>query len=182
MANVDLDALEARARSAYERRRWRLGAQAASPALVMAGICVALGGRPWVTLATGAVLAVLIAKATQHGRAASRAVIPGLLTGALPLLVGLIACRVPHACAAGLCVSWCAPLCLTAGAAAGLVLGVRAKRAPVDRRPSLLVATGIAVLAGSLGCLVVGLGGVVGMFLGLSLGAVVGLVPRPHHS
>lgn len=125
-------------------------------------------------------MAAVIARATHHGREASRAVIPGLLTGALPLLVGLIACRVPHACGAGLCVSWCAPLCLTAGGLAGLVLGVRAKRAP--RRASMFVATTIAVLAGSLGCLVVGLGGVVGMVLGMSLGATVGLVPRQRHS
>lgn len=178
MADVDLDTLEARARSAYERGRWRTGAQAAWPALVMAGICVALGGQPLATLTIGVALAVVIAMATHRGRNASRAVIPGLLTGALPLMVGLIACRVPHACAAGLCVSWCAPLCLTAGALAGLFLSVRTKRASVERRPSLLVAAGIAVLAGSLGCLVVGLGGVVGMLLGLSAGATVGLIPR----
>jgi hypothetical protein len=178
MANVDLDVLEAQARSAYERGRWRIGAQAAWPALVMASICVALGGRPLATLMLGLVLAVVIAIATHRGREAARAVIPGLLTGALPLMVGLIACRVPHACAAGFCVAWCAPLCLTAGALAGLFLGVRAKRAPVERRPSLLVATSIAVLAGSLGCLVVGLGGVVGMLLGLSVGATAGLIPR----
>lgn len=182
MANVDLEALQARARSAYEHGRWRLGIQAAWPALVMAGICVALGGRPLATLVLGAILATVIAKATHYGREASRAVIPGLLTGALPLIAGLMACRVPHNCGVGLCVSWCAPLCLTAGGLAGLVLGVRVKRSPVARRPSLLVATSIAILAGSLGCLVVGLGGVVGMLLGLSVGATVGLVPRQRHS
>lgn len=180
MGNVDLSELEARARAAYERGRWRLGVQAAWPALVMAGICVALGGRPLASLGLGAALALVIAIATHRGGEAARAVIPGLLTGALPLTVGLIACRVPHACAAGLCVSWCAPLCLSAGAIAGLFLGVRAKRAPIERRASLLVSTSIAVLAGSLGCLVVGLGGVVGMLLGLSVSAtVVGLMPRP---
>jgi hypothetical protein len=178
MANVDLDALQARARAAYERDRWRLGIAAAWPALVMAGICVTLGGRPLATLAIGAVLALLIAKATQHGRGAARAVIPGLIGGALPLVAGLVACRVPHVCAPGLCVSWCAPLCLAAGALAGVVLAVRSKRASADQRPSLLVASSIAVLAGSLGCLVVGLGGIVGMFLGLAVGTTVGLVPR----
>jgi hypothetical protein len=182
MTNVDLDALEARARSAYERSRWRLGAQAAWPALIMAGICVALGGRPLATLVMGAILAGVIAKATHHGREASRAVIPGLLAGALPLLAGLIACRVPHACGMGLCLSWCAPLCLAAGGLAGLLLGIGTNRAPLDRRHSMFVATSIALLAGSLGCLVVGLGGIVGMFLGLSLGAVAGLVPRHRHS
>jgi hypothetical protein len=182
MANVDLDVLQARARSAYERGRWRLGALAAWPAFVMAGICVALDGRPFATLVMGAVLAAVIAKATHYGRGAARAVIPGLLTGALPLIAGLIACRVPHVCGVGLCLSWCAPLCLTAGGLAGLVLGVRAKRAPAERRLSLLVATSIAVLTGALGCLVVGLGGIVGMVLGLSVGATVGLVPRQRHS
>jgi hypothetical protein len=178
MANVDLEALQAQARSAYERGRWRLGLQAAWPALVMAGLCVALGGQLFATLGLGVVLAAVIAKATHSGRGASRAVIPGLLAGALPLAVGLIACRVPHACVAGFCVSWCAPLCLGAGGLAGVILGARATRAPAERQPSMFVGMTVAVLTGSLGCLVVGLGGVVGMLVGVSLGATAGLVPR----
>jgi hypothetical protein len=178
MTDLNLEQLESRARQAYERGRWRLGLASAWPALVLCGLCIALGGRPHATVGVALVLAATIAIAVQRGRHYGRAVVPGLLAGALPLLAGLLACRLPHVCGGAACMEFCAPLCLGAGAVAGLTLVVRQRRAGRSSAPSLWVATVIALLTGALGCFFVGIGGLAGMALGLSLGAAVGWLPR----
>lgn len=178
MTEIDIDNLEVRVRRAYERGRWRLGALSAWPALLLAGVCITLGGQPSITILTGALLAGVIVLAVHHGRAAARAVMPGLAAGSLPLLAGLAACRVPHACGGAACMEFCAPLCVAAGAIAGLFLAVRARRSDTSRSSSIFVGGCIAMLTGALGCVLVGVGGVVGMALGLSAGAAVGLSPR----
>jgi hypothetical protein len=177
MTDIDLARLESRARRAYERARWRQGIASAWPALVLAGLCIGLGGRPIVTVAVAIVLAATIAIAVQRGRHHARAVVPGLLAGALPLLAGLLACRLPHVCGGGACLEFCAPLCLGAGAVAGLSLVVRSRRVERANAPSLGVATVVALLTGALGCFFVGIGGLAGMALGLSLGAAVAWIP-----
>lgn len=178
MTDIDLARLEARARGAYERGRWRLGIASAWPALVLAGLCISLGGKPMITVSIAVVLGVTIAIAVHRGRHHARAVVPGLLAGALPMLAGLLACRIPHVCAGPTCLQFCAPLCLGAGAVAGLWLVVGKRRAGNSDVPSLWVATVIALLTGALGCFFVGLGGLAGMALGLSLGSAVGWIPR----
>lgn len=177
MTDLDLEQLESRARRAYERGRWRLGIASAWPALVLCGLCIALGGRPWATVGVAIALAVTIAIAVQRGRQHGRAVIPGLLAGALPLLAGLMACRLPHVCGGAACMEFCAPLCLGAGAVAGLALVVRSRRAGRSNAPSLWVETLVAMFTGALGCFFVGIGGLAGMALGLSLGAAVAWLP-----
>jgi hypothetical protein len=175
---MDLAQLEARARGAYERGRWRVGIASAWPSLVLAGLCISLGGQPIATFGIALVLAATIALAVQRGRHYARAVVPGLLAGALPMLAGLLACRVPHVCAGPTCMEFCAPLCLGAGALAGLALVVRKHRAGNAGVSSLWVATVIALLTGALGCFFIGLGGLGGMALGLSLGSAVGWIPK----
>lgn len=174
MTDIDLEQLQSRARRAYERGRWRLGIASAWPALILAGLCIGLGGKPLATVGIAIVLAVTIAIAVQRGRHHARAVVPGLLAGALPLLAGLLACRIPHVCAGTTCMELCAPLCLGAGAIAGLSLVVRRQRAGRSNAPSLWVATAVALLTGALGCFFVGIGGLAGLALGLSLGTAVG--------
>lgn len=177
MTDDHLEQLESHARRAYERGRWRLGFASAWPALVLSGLCIALGGQPVATVGIAIVLAATIVIAVHHGRNHARAVVPGLLAGALPLLAGLLACRLPHVCGGAACMDFCAPLCLGAGAVAGLSLVVRRRRASHSSSSSLWVATVVALLTGALGCFFVGIGGLAGMALGLSLGAAVGWIP-----
>jgi hypothetical protein len=175
-SEIDDDELRTRARRAYERGRWRAGAVSAGPALALALICVVIGGQPGVTMLTGLALAGLIIVAVHRGGAVGRAVAPGLAAGALPLAAGLAACRIPHPCGGPGCIDFCAPLCLSAGVLAGVVLALHAHR--TARHSSLAVGGLIALFTGALGCLFVGLGGVVGMGLGFLAGSTIGAVTR----
>jgi hypothetical protein len=173
MTDVEIERLEARARRAYERGRWRLAVASAWPVLLLSGLCIALGGQPLATACVAIALAVTIVLAVVHGRGHAKAVVPGLLAGALPLLAGLLACRFPHTCGAVACFEFCAPLCLGAGMIAGFALVVRRHRSSAS---SLWVAGLIALLTGALGCFFVGLGGIGGMLLGVPLGGAVGWI------
>jgi hypothetical protein len=180
MTEIDTDELRRRARRAYELGRWRAGATSAFPALILVLICVAVGGRPGATVLTGLALSGVIVLAVHHGGSVGRAVAPGLAAGALPLVAGLLACRVPHTCGGPACLDFCAPFCLVAGALAGGVLAVHSYKA--TRHPSLAVGGLIALFTGALGCLFVGLGGVVGMGLGVLLGSALYSVTRLSNS
>jgi hypothetical protein len=75
-----------------------------------------------------------------------------------------------HACTASFCLSYSA-VCLASGVAGGLVIGAWSVRRGL-RGQGLVAAGLVAILAGSLGCLIVGVGGLAGLALGLGLGAM----------
>jgi hypothetical protein len=84
---------------------------------------------------------------------------PALIAGGVPLVLPALTMRA--ACALESCSALCLAACLVGGAVAGVWFGVRVGGSKGGEQ---LVAGAIIVgLTGSLGCMAVGLGGVLGM-------------------
>ena len=68
-------------------------------------------------------------------------------------------------------VSWGTLLCAAVGASSGAVVGARALARSLTLREGL-VAFGIAALAASLGCVGLGVSGLVGALIGMTIGQI----------
>ncbi len=176
----ELDGLRRRLRLRYELSRLERALWGLFPALALAGVALVLGGTPRTVVTFGAVLGTLAVAALFRGQHAGRAVFPGLAAGLVPLACSLGARSFGHVCAGGHCYSMCLPACFAGGIVAGLVLAAQARRSSA-RLETFVASSSLALAAGSMGCGCVGLGGVVGAFLGLLLVATpVLLIPvRP---
>lgn len=154
------------ARRAYELGGIRLGLR--QSALVIPLVAISLGcccGPMWLTLALGAALLAACVGFISLGGEAGRAVRPGLVAGSLCAVVP-IGMKVLHLCS----VVGCRPLlqfCLYGGLIGGAVLGFQTGRMGAAKPRFLAVAGGVAALAGSLGCAIAGLAGILGMLLGV---------------
>jgi len=166
-----------RARRTYEIARFVKGLSAA--ALVVPMAAVSLGGceQRETALVIAAALAVLATALVWRGGAAGRAVVPGLVAGVVPLGFPLVVCP--------LCARFDMHLpmlvCVAGGVASGAIVAACAAREGKDRAPFVVSAGLVAALAGSMGCAILGLGGVVAMAVGLALTTPVALAvaPRP---
>lgn len=177
MADVDLAALERRARAAYERSRWRRAVLDAWPGLVLAGLAFTFGSRPWIVVALTVALLAAIVVMGHRGGAWRRAIVPGLVAGSLPMVAGLSACHIPHACSNPECMAWCMPTIGAAGLLGGVVVAHRVLRAARRGRVvELLGAALLASLTGAMGCIALGVGGLLGLAAGIALGTVPGFV------
>lgn len=177
MADVDLEELEQRAHAAYERGRWRRASLDAWPVLVLVGLAFAFGSRPWSVAMLAAVLLATVVVMGHHGRAWKRAIVPGLVAGSLPMVVGLSACHIPHACGGPACTAWCMPMVGAAALLGGLLVGRRAVRAqPSGYVAELLPAALLASLTGAMGCIAIGVGGMLGLAAGIAVGTIPALV------
>src|SRR6185295_9489657 len=95
--------LATRARRGYELGRLRR-ALAVTPAIAAATVAGTIGcGHPLACVVVGSVLWLVAVGLRWRGGAAGAAVLPGLLAGVPALLVGVIARRLVHACADGVC-------------------------------------------------------------------------------
>lgn len=158
--------LEARARRAYELGRARLALPAIALVVGLAAVSLLCCPAPGITLAIAGVLASASAVFLWRGGPVGRAVWPGLLAGALPFTLPLIA-HFTHFCFGGTCLLL-PTLCIGGGMLAGLGIGLwLARRSAV----SLAAATLITALCGSMGCVLMGGAGVAGMLLGILAGA-----------
>jgi len=171
MAPADLRELEVRARRAYERARWRRAVLACWPLVVLALLCSSAGVAPLRLLPFALASFALAIVCFHHGREHGRAVLTGWIAGSLPLVVSLVACRIPHACVAGTCYRWCMPACIVAGALAGSWVMRRALQREHGRMHHALVGAALATLTGAMGCMALGIGGTLGMLAGLALGS-----------
>ena len=164
------DDLAARANRAYERGRlrWALGRALAAVAVAAVALvgCPTPGG-PAVCAGT---LGVVVIACLWRGGAWARGARLGLLAGLAPCWLPAAA-RAAHACDGSICLAL-PPLCLAAGAVAGLLLGCLGPRLPGHRDHRFwLAAAAAAILAGATGCLPAGLAGLGGMALGILAGA-----------
>lgn len=159
---------EQRALAAYEAGRRRLASHVALPLLVPGVLVAWLGHRPAFGAAIAASMAALAWVLVWRGRVAGRAVLPGALAGLLPLGMALGAQSVGHVCTGTECYSLCVPACATGGVLAGLLIA-RLGRHVASPLQFWAVAGLLAALEGSLGCSCVGLGGIAGLILGLSV-------------
>lgn len=170
MASIDLDLLERRARVRYEVARAVRGLLGFAPALLLVGLAAALGRRPGSTLFFGGLLFLVGAFLLWRGRTLHRAVLPGVLSGLIPLSLALVANR-GHACPGGQCASWCLPACVAGGIIAGLAVSALASRRGLGWR-FWVGASALSLLTGAMGCSCVGYSGVIGLGAGFLAGAV----------
>lgn len=164
---VDLDQLAGAARSTAEWSRLRMGLRAAVVVLALAVIAIGAGGAAVPCACIGVTLATAVVALRWWSREGVDAVWLGLGMGTVPLLAAALlpACGVE-----------CAPpgkfghaeiVCVVAGLIAGVGLACFADR---GRRPwrAWMLATAIAGLTATLGCVPLGLTG-----LAVTLGAVI---------
>lgn len=168
------DLLFERARRAYERGRF-MRSFAATPVIIALVIVSFLAcNTPAFSTAVGLVLIGLCSACAWTGGPHARAVTPGLTTGCCAALIPF------GALATGICVpgslSTCMLACFVGGAIAGAAITTRALRLEEGRRSFALSGGTIAALTGALGCSLVGIGGVLGMFAGVAIAASPALI------
>ncbi len=172
----DAAALERRVRRAYEIERMQRAAAGFAPALLVPMVVFALQGVSSSSALLGVGLFAVGVLALWRGQAPARGVLPGLAAGIIPLAAALCAPRT-HLCAGGQCMSTCVPICATGGLAAGVAIGVFARRRGAGAA-FVGSASALALITGALGCTCVGLAGVLGMGAGFALGLAPVLVRR----
>jgi hypothetical protein len=163
-------ALSARARRAYEMGRLRSALPAVALAVPMVGLSLALCDRMAASAGCGLALVAVLLAAAWRGRPFARGARAGLIAGLGPLLLPMATCL--HLCAGGVCLlapAACVVAALLGGAALGLYARRRVPASP-EADGYLLTALAVAALVGSLGCVIAGLSGIVGMVTGLALG------------
>jgi hypothetical protein len=169
---MDHDLLMARTRRAYELGRLRAALGVAIYVVPMITTSLAWCGRPITTIVVGAALLIAAIVFAWRGGAYGRAVLPGLWAGAAPLVLPILV-RGGGVCemGGGRCVPWCLLGCFGGGLVAGVAIAWRSLRGARDT--SLVAGAIIAGLAGSMGCVIAGAGGLAG----LALGAIAGSIP-----
>jgi len=180
MDSTEVSEIARRTRLRYEWARLRRAALGFAPVLLVVAGATALARRPTLTGVLGVAAFVMGAALLWDGRDPKRAVLPGVLSGLVPLSLALCANRL-HVCTGDGCVSWCVPAC----SLGGLVAGFLVARAGHQRRraPSFwLAASALAFLIGGMGCACVGYSGLLGLALGFGVGVLPGLLHRGEQS
>jgi hypothetical protein len=166
-----------RARARYELARLVKGLSAGALVVPMAAISLTGCGHRHTALTIAAVLAALAVVLVWRGGAGGRGAVSGLVAGIVPLAFPLVACSLCGR-AGGV---WPIAVCVVGGLASGAIIAACASGEPRDRARFVVSAGLVAALAGSMGCAILGLGGVVAMMVGLVLMTPVALAvaPRP---
>jgi hypothetical protein len=165
--------LAGRARRAYEGGRLRASLPTVALVVPMVALSILLCGRYAASACSAVALAAVLATAAWRGQHFARGARTGLVAGLGPLLLPLAICL--HMCTGGVCLL--APsICVAGGLVGGAAVGVRARgRADGSSAGYLAVALSVAALAGSMGCLIAGASGVLGMAAGMATGAAPAL-------
>ena len=158
---------------AYELGRLRSAARASWFLVPVALLCALETGAAETCACVGTLLLAASVFFRWRSRRGTESVRDGLIAGSLPLAAGLVVARIAPNCAGAPLVSACTAVCLAIGLPAGIWLGTRAARG-VATVPHVLAAAGIAALAGSLGCVGLGVAGIAGTALGLFIGSASG--------
>src|SRR5258706_369094 len=167
----------ARARRAYETGRLGSAASRALPLLPLVCLPILCCPDPIRSIACGVALVAVVTCCLWRGEALRRGVRPGLIAGGVPLMIPLVAQATGHLCAAGRCLLD-PTICILAGIAGGIALGLLAPRPRDEQGVPLITASLIAGLTGSVGCWMYGLVGIGGMVVGLVAGAAPLLAVR----
>jgi hypothetical protein len=170
---VNLEQLRARGLRAYELGRLRAALRILAVLVpAVAVCCLATSARP----ACGCIAVALVAIAVWlrwRSRRGAEEVTLGLCAGGVPLVAGLVVAHIAPLCP----FPAMAPLCSIAGATAGVFggfwLGVRERRSRAAAR-SWVMAGVVGALAASLGCLELGLSGLLGATMGIAFGSAIG--------
>jgi hypothetical protein len=170
---MEKNELYARARRAYELGRAKVASQAMVAAAALAAASVALGRSPGQIALLALVLLPLAGGLAFRGRAAGRAVGPGLVAGGTAMLLPLGVVFAGDAWLGFDCMRFCLPACVIGGAVAGAAITSLAAAEQEGEREFLLAGISLAALTASFGC---GLAGSAGL-LGMALGAFVAGAP-----
>ena len=165
------NALGARARRAYE---WgRLGASIRDTWIVAPIVAVGVlrHSNLWLILAAAVVLWTSSTALSWLGQTWGRAVWPGYLAGAVPLLLPTLTPAQSVCWIGGSCWRLCVLLCPVGGVVAGVAVGVLASRQEGHRLSFFAAATLVAAATGAIGCALAGLWGIAGMVAGGLVGA-----------
>jgi hypothetical protein len=164
---LDDEGLRVAARRRYERARLTSALRASWYVVPLAAVSLAGCGRPAATIAVGLGLLALVTYLGWRGGAHRRAIAPGVLGGVVPLIVPPAINLTGHPCLGGICMAATAA-CLAGGFVGALVVGLHSARL---RQSSLALSLVVAALVGSLGCVLAGLSGVLGMAAGFVVAA-----------
>jgi hypothetical protein len=165
---VDLESLTQRARRAYELGRLRSAARVAAYVAPVGALCVLTSPRQGECLCLlVALLAFVIGMRWRDRRAAGNAEI-GLIAGALPLAAGQMLALDPSLCGG----PGCALGASLVAVLAGIWIAWRLRNA--ESLDGYLAVAGIALLAASVGCLALGVIGILGVAIGIAFGSGAG--------
>ena len=176
MDSAELARVRERARRAYEWGRLRRAALGVAPVIPLVAVAAYLSARPGTAWSFGLSAFALGTALLWVGREPQRAVLPGLVAGAVPLVLSLCANRV-HLCGPDGCSTLCMPACIAGGVAAGAGIALFGLR----RRAGWTwwaAASTLTLLMGAMGCSCVGYSGVFGLFGGFAAGVLPLLLKR----
>ena len=169
---VNREQLTVGALRAYELGRLRAAARATAYVVPVALLCAMTTGEREECACLGFVIVGASMFLRWRHRSGGESVTTGILAGSAPLLAGLLIGRIEPDCNDYALASWCTAACLAVGVAAGAWAGARALRQHASFA-SWLTSIAIALLVASLGCIGLGLAGVVGAGAGLLAGSAL---------
>jgi hypothetical protein len=141
--------------------------------VLIAGLGVLRHSNGWLVLVAGVTLFAAATTLSWLGQSWGRAVWPGYLAGAVPLLIPGLPPQNAVCWIGGSCWSWCTLLCPISGLIAGIAVGTLATKQEDGRLSFLAAATLVAGATGVIGCAFAGFLGIMGMIVG----GLVGLIP-----
>jgi hypothetical protein len=172
--------LRERAKRAYEVGRLRHAAAWSIPTLLLGAMVALMVHEVSFPLVLASLLYLASMFLLWRGRAAGRAVLPGIVYGLLPLSAGIIAKLHGHVCMGNACYGVCLPLCIGGGVLAGLFIARVAARSE-NPIAVFFSAAATALFTGAIGNSCVGVHGIIGMGIGIALGFGPMLVFRRAH-
>jgi hypothetical protein len=173
---VSREQLTRRALRAYELGRLRVAARAGWIIVPAVALCAFETGAGETCACLGILLLCSALYLRWRDRSGVESVSAGFLAGSIPLAVGLILGRWLPDCAGASLLSACTAICLGVGLPSGIWLGYQSAKAQFGLVGSL-TATGIAVLAASLGCSGLGTAGLAGAVAGVVGGRLIAVLP-----
>jgi hypothetical protein len=171
---VNLETLTAQSLRHYELGRLRMAARIAIVVAPIVAVCLLEPIGREASACCAPLLLVASIWLRFRSRAGVESVRAGLLAGAIPLAATLLLTRLNPGCATAGVLSYCTSFSLLIGAAAGAVVALR-ERAGALLSGSWLLAVGVALLTASLGCVRLGMAGVVGVGIGMLAGRALAL-------
>ena len=166
--------LLARAMAGYERSRLKRALLAAFPSLLLPLVAFAVGGRLMISVLLGLLIWAATVALTWRGQSWGRSVPVGLVAGAFPLGLALMAQKIGHVCTAHGCTSLCVPMCAAGGLAAGVAIAAAARRS-ASPATTLGCGAALALAVGAMGCSCVGAAGMLGMGVALAASAAAAM-------